>query len=202
MSRVRSTDRHGRDPRALDCPTGLACPACSSLQVFTGGSRRNYPGGIWRRARCHSCGHKWSTVEIPIERALPQRIPWVMPLIAHLHYAIRLWSSGARAKDGVGEESFADLLRQYRLRAGMNINRLAVMTNNDRSYLVRLEHGERAAPGRQRVLDIARALSLSAMERDRLLVAAGYAPEILVGIGWTAELHETASLVMAARFAS
>lgn len=70
---------------------------------------------------------------------------------------------------------FADLLREYRERAGLSQVRLARLSGFDHSYLSRLERGHRA-PTRAAVLRLAKALGLQPVERDRLLMAAGVAP--------------------------
>jgi len=70
---------------------------------------------------------------------------------------------------------FGELLAQYRRRAGISQARLARMIHADHSTISRLESGSRG-PSRQMVLAIARALSLSNQERDKLLLSARYAP--------------------------
>ncbi|MCX2728534.1 helix-turn-helix transcriptional regulator (plasmid) [Thermomicrobium sp. 4228-Ro] len=70
---------------------------------------------------------------------------------------------------------FHDLLRSYRLRAGLSQVRLAKLAGIDRSFLNRLESGDRC-PSRIVVLRLARALGLDERDRAALLFAAGYAP--------------------------
>lgn len=70
---------------------------------------------------------------------------------------------------------FHALLRSYRLRAGLSQVRLAELAGIDRSFLNRLESGQRR-PSRMVVLRLARALGLDERDRAALLFAAGYAP--------------------------
>lgn len=80
-------------------------------------------------------------------------------------------------------ESFAGLLAEFRERAGRSRNNLAHQVAVDASYLTRIEHGERAPPRPHIVAGIARALRLSAYDRNRLLVAAGYLPTSVSRLG-------------------
>ena len=77
-----------------------------------------------------------------------------------------------RVATGTG---FHVLLRSYRLRAGLSQVRLAELAGLDRSFLNRLESGQRC-PSRMVVLRLARALGLDERDRAALLFAAGYAP--------------------------
>ena len=70
---------------------------------------------------------------------------------------------------------FPKLLKQYRERAKLSQSRLAASAYYDRSYISRLEDGNRD-PSRITVIDLAGAMRLSDPEMDRLLMAAGFLP--------------------------
>ena len=72
--------------------------------------------------------------------------------------------------------TFAQLLRGYRLRAGLSNRNLAFRAGCDRQYLFRLEHGSRLCPSRPIVEGLIRALALPPFEANGLLVAARLAP--------------------------
>lgn len=80
-------------------------------------------------------------------------------------------------------DEFPGLLQAFRERAGRSRNNLAHEVGVDPSYLTRLEHGEREPPRLHIVEGLARALRLSVQDRNRLLVAAGYAPMSVVQLG-------------------
>ena len=81
------------------------------------------------------------------------------------------------------QEDFPSLLKGFRERATRSSNNLAYEVGVDPSYLTRIEHGDREPPRQHIVEAIARALRLSIPERNRLLVAAGYAPISIVQLG-------------------
>lgn len=80
-------------------------------------------------------------------------------------------------------EDFPALLRSFRERGGRSRNNLAYEVGVDPSYLTRIEHGDREPPRQHIVEALARALRLSIEERNRLFVAAGYAPASIVQFG-------------------
>jgi transcriptional regulator with XRE-family HTH domain len=80
--------------------------------------------------------------------------------------------------------SFGALLHQLRLGAGLSQNRLARLAEIDPAYVNRLEHGADQRPRRPTVLALARALACRPADADRLLVAAGHAPEAVARFGW------------------
>ena len=80
-------------------------------------------------------------------------------------------------------EEFPTLLRSFRERDKRSRNNLAYEVGVDPSYLTRIEHGDREPPRQHIVEALARALRLSVPERNRLLVAAGYAPVSIVQLG-------------------
>src|SRR5713226_175104 len=80
-------------------------------------------------------------------------------------------------------EDFPQLLRGYRERTSRSRNNLAYEVGVDPSYLTRIEHGDREPPRQHIVEALARALRLTVPERNRLLVAAGYAPVSIVELG-------------------
>ena len=93
-------------------------------------------------------------------------------------------------------EEFPVLLRSFRERAGRSRNNLAHEVGVDPSYLTRLEHADREPPRLHIVEAVARALKLSVQDRNRLLVAAGYAPMSVVQLGtWDEALQAVADVL-------
>ena len=80
-------------------------------------------------------------------------------------------------------EDFPTLLRSFRERDKRSRNNLAYEVGVDPSYLTRIEHGDREPPRQHIVEALARALRLTVPERNRLLIAAGYAPVSIVQLG-------------------
>lgn len=92
--------------------------------------------------------------------------------------------------------SFPYLLRSYRERAGRSRNALAHEVGVDPSYCTRIEWGDREPPRQHIVEALCRALRLSVPERNRLLVAAGYAPLSVVQLGaWDDALQAVADVL-------
>lgn len=93
-------------------------------------------------------------------------------------------------------DDFASLLRTYREAAMRSRNNLAHEVGVDPSYLTRIEHGDREPPREHIVTGLARALRLSPIERNRLLLSAGYAPLALTQIGtWSDALEAVAGVL-------
>jgi transcriptional regulator with XRE-family HTH domain len=93
-------------------------------------------------------------------------------------------------------EEFPTLLRSFRERAGRSRNNLAHEVGVDPSYLTRIEHGDREPPRLHIVEALARSLRLSIADRNRLLVAAGYAPLSVVQLGaWDDALQAVADVL-------
>ena len=93
-------------------------------------------------------------------------------------------------------EEFPALLRSFREAAGRSRNNLAHEVGVDPSYLTRIEHGDREPPRQHIVEALARALRLSLPDRNRLLVAAGYAPLSVVQLGaWDDALQAVADVL-------
>jgi len=93
-------------------------------------------------------------------------------------------------------EEFPTLLRSFRERATRSRNNLAHEVGVDPSYLTRIEHGDREPPRLHIVEALARALRLSIADRNRLLVAAGYAPLSVVQLGsWDDALQAVADVL-------
>lgn len=90
-------------------------------------------------------------------------------------------------------DDFGSLLRSYRRNRG--IRALAPAVPCDVSYWERLESGGASHPGRELVDAMARALSLSGIERSRLLVAAGLAPQVLIDLGWDDVLQDVVGVL-------
>jgi transcriptional regulator with XRE-family HTH domain len=83
---------------------------------------------------------------------------------------------GTRAvRPPVAPGAFGVLLRRHRERAGLSQSDLARRVACTASAIGRYEAGERTHPRRDMVLELAEALGLSDVERDRLLIVAGYA---------------------------
>jgi transcriptional regulator with XRE-family HTH domain len=83
--------------------------------------------------------------------------------------------SGVARKDAPG--TFATLLIGYRERVGLSQGMLARYSGVDQSYVTKIERGDRLMPGRAVTLALAETLELSARQTDRLLYAAGLAPQ-------------------------
>lgn len=79
------------------------------------------------------------------------------------------------ATDRKGDE-FRRLLKRHREARRWSQERLAHEAEMDHSLVSRLESGQRA-PTREAVDKLARGLTLSAEQKDQLLIAAGYFPE-------------------------
>lgn len=92
-------------------------------------------------------------------------------------------------------DEFPNLLRSFRERAGRSRSNLAHEVGVDPSYLTRIEHGEREPPRLHIVEALARALRLSDQDRNRLLVAARYAPLSVVQRGWDEALQAVAEVL-------
>jgi transcriptional regulator with XRE-family HTH domain len=102
----------------------------------------------------------------------------------------------ALEREDVMREDFPTLLRAFRERAGRSRNNLAGEVGVDPSYLTRIEHGDREPPRLHIVEALARALRLSMRDRNRLLVAAGYAPLSVVQLGsWDEALQAVADVL-------
>ena len=80
-------------------------------------------------------------------------------------------------------ETFGQVLRRLRVERGISQNQMAVRAEVDAAYVHRMESGrsyrrdgELHIPGRAIVESLARALWLSPLDTDRLLISAGYWP--------------------------
>jgi transcriptional regulator with XRE-family HTH domain len=93
-------------------------------------------------------------------------------------------------------DEFPVLLRGFRERIKRSRNALAHEVGVDPSYLTRIEHGDREPPRQHIVVALARALRLPSQERNRLLVAAGYAPLSVVQLGtWDDAMQDIADVL-------
>jgi transcriptional regulator with XRE-family HTH domain len=100
-------------------------------------------------------------------------------------------------------DDFASLLRSYRERSNRSRNNLAHEVGVDPSYLTRIEHGDREPPRQHIVEAISRALRLAVGDRNRLLVAAGYAPLSVVQLGtWDDTLQAVADVLNDSRLSA
>ena len=78
---------------------------------------------------------------------------------------------------------FGSALRCAREKRGLSQNALAKAAGLDASYIHRLERGDREAPRRDTVMQLAAALALRKDEVDTLLVAAGQFTEAVYSLG-------------------
>jgi transcriptional regulator with XRE-family HTH domain len=92
-------------------------------------------------------------------------------------------------------EEFGSLLRSFRERAKRSRNNLAKEVGVDPSYLCRIEAGDREPPRLHVVVALGRGLRLSLSERNRLFIAAGYAPVELETISWEGALQAVADVL-------
>lgn len=74
------------------------------------------------------------------------------------------------------EPRFGDLVRCYRLRAGLTQRELARCAGLDFTYLSKIERSRVPPPTRDMVEAVAKASNLSASEREGLVAAAGKIP--------------------------
>jgi transcriptional regulator with XRE-family HTH domain len=72
---------------------------------------------------------------------------------------------------------FGRLVRTYRFKRGLSQNGLARLAGIDPVYVNRMERDPLGAPSRTVVLSLAGVLDMNDRETDRLLYAAGLAPE-------------------------
>ena len=92
-------------------------------------------------------------------------------------------AAGGRPDTEAEGSSFGELLRRYRMARGLNQAGLAARAGLDRSYVNRIEAGERGAPTEAGTDALARALELNDPEADRLFAAAGLLPRSLRTLG-------------------
>lgn len=87
-------------------------------------------------------------------------------------------------------ESFGAILRRSRLRVALSQNKLARCAGIDPAYVNRMERAPTDSisfPSRKVVLALAEAVDAGPDDRERLLVAAGHCPEVIVQAGgWDA----------------
>ncbi len=69
---------------------------------------------------------------------------------------------------------FGELLKHYRVRSNMSQSRLAEIAGVDKSYISRLEKGERKVLSRSLAIKIAELLNLSHDETEIWLISGGY----------------------------
>lgn len=80
-------------------------------------------------------------------------------------------------------ETFGKVLRSVRLRLGLSQGQVAQKVGLDRSYVNRLEAGERGAPSAHAIVALATALDLDEPDTDRLLLSGGLPVKALVDLG-------------------
>src|SRR5687767_264356 len=100
-------------------------------------------------------------------------------------------------------DDFASLLRTYGERSNRSRNNLAHEVCVDPPYLTRIEHSDRQPPRQHIVEASSRALRLAVGDRNRLLVAAGYAPLTVVQLGtWDDTLQAVADVLNDSRLSA
>jgi len=72
---------------------------------------------------------------------------------------------------------FAEILANYRKRAGYSQHKLSQLAHINSSHLNRLEKAQRNPPKKANILKLAEVLNLNPEERDALLISAGYITE-------------------------
>jgi transcriptional regulator with XRE-family HTH domain len=80
-------------------------------------------------------------------------------------------------------ESYAELLKRYRLKSGISQRALAREIGLNPTLVNRSEAGDRPPSGTDEVAAISRALGLTTEERDRLLASAGHWPAVFLALG-------------------
>ncbi|HEX2037193.1 MAG TPA: helix-turn-helix transcriptional regulator [Chloroflexota bacterium] len=78
---------------------------------------------------------------------------------------------------------FAPLLKAYREARGLAQRALSREAEINPAIISRMESGDRGPSGPEQVLAIARALRLAPYETDRLLLSAGFWPEVYLRLG-------------------
>ncbi len=101
--------------------------------------------------------------------------------------------------DTGGVAAFGQLMRAFRVRAGLSQHRLARRAGIDPAYVNRLERApldDVRAPSRRVVTSLAGVLELGPADGDRLLVAAGLCPEAVARLGtWEPTLGMVAAVL-------
>ena len=94
-------------------------------------------------------------------------------------------------------ERFGDLLKRFRLRANLSQSALADRAGVDKSYVSKIENGDRKSPSRSLVIQLATILDLSTEEADLWLISAGYiSPRMQrLAADGLSRLHEEISLL-------
>jgi transcriptional regulator with XRE-family HTH domain len=87
-----------------------------------------------------------------------------------------------------GPSPFPPLLVRFRTTAGLSQKDLGLAVGVSPSYITHLERGDRNPPSREIVGTIGKALALAPGDADRLMIAAGYAPEWLVQLAGVARV--------------
>src|SRR5947209_2319533 len=100
-----------------------------------------------------------------------------------------------------GAATFAHLLEEYRLRAGLSLGQLAQAARLSRTYVYHLERGQRAHPSAHAARALARALELHGTQRQAFYSAVealtGETPELEEGPDELLDLVHLAELLVA-----
>ena len=95
---------------------------------------------------------------------------------------------------------FGALVRKLRIRIGLSQNQLARLAGVDPAYVNRLERAPEdstSVPSRKVVLSLWKALDGGDQDRERLLVAAGHVPEVILQAGgWDAYLERIRAVLV------
>ena len=76
--------------------------------------------------------------------------------------------------------AISEALQRARHESGLSQEKLATLSDYDKSFISRLESAERS-PSRETIIILADAMNLTPLETDQLLVHAGYTP-VQVGV--------------------
>ena len=92
-------------------------------------------------------------------------------------------------------DEFSALLHELRCARGISAHQLAKQAGVDRSYVNRIEAGERL-PSRHIAGILTQALNLTRADADRLMFAADLAPISLIQLGWDETLQAVADVLI------
>jgi transcriptional regulator with XRE-family HTH domain len=79
--------------------------------------------------------------------------------------------------------SFAELLKDYRVKSGMSQRAVARASGINPAIINRMESGQRYPSGPEQVVAISDSLGLSPEDADSLLSSAGYWPGVILTLG-------------------
>ncbi|MFN0073080.1 MAG: helix-turn-helix domain-containing protein [Chloroflexota bacterium] len=92
---------------------------------------------------------------------------------------------------------FHNVFRELRERSGITGHRLAQLSNVNSAYIYRMQRPGGQVPRRDLLNSLISALQLSEFESERLLVAAGYCPDVVARVGTWDETLDLVAQVLA-----